>query len=127
MTKRLSDFAVLHRDFLLVDDVKLLRHQRMQLAAIVFQMIQHFRHCTLHVFKRFVPLAQRFLAQELPHPLDQVDIGGVRWDLRQVKLRMPFQPLLDDWTAVVFRPINSLFRNSGNPTRTNWKLYWTLS
>ena len=70
-----SDFAVLHGDVILVDDVKLLCHQRLQLAAIGLQMIQHFGHGSLHVFKRLVPLAQRFCPHELPHSLNQVDMG----------------------------------------------------
>src|ERR1700737_1250011 len=101
-----SSLAVLYRDVFLVDDVKLLRHQRLQFPAIVLQMIQHFGDRCLHVFKRLVPPAQRFRPQELPHPLDQGDVGRVRWDSRQGKLRMPLQPRLDDGTAIILRPIH---------------------
>src|SRR5215216_3114255 len=101
-----SGLAVLRRDVLLVHDVKLLGHQRLQLAAIALQMIQHLGDRRLHVCKRLVPPAQRLRPHELPQPLDQVDIRGVRRDPRQVELRMPPQPSLDDGAAVIARPVH---------------------
>jgi hypothetical protein len=48
-----------------------------------------------------VPPAQRPLAQELPQPLDQIQVRRVRRQRLQLKLRMPAQLVLHHWRAII--------------------------
>src|SRR5512142_2779558 len=80
---------------------KLLAHQAVQLTAVTLQVIQHLGHRRLHRLERLVPAVERLLPQELPPPLDQVQIGRVGRQEHQVELPMAGQPLLHHRLAVV--------------------------
>ena len=75
MTGTLVSSGRAQGEFLVLEDVKLLAHQAVQLTAVALQVIQHRRHRRLHRLERLVPAVQRLLPQELPQPLDQVQVG----------------------------------------------------
>src|SRR5512132_3403653 len=83
-------------EVLLSEDLELLPHQRVQLLAVLVQMIQDPRDRRLHLLERLVPARQRLLANELPQPLDQVEIGRVGREEYQPELGVTLQPLRHD-------------------------------
>src|SRR3954463_1289270 len=90
-----------HWQLVVLEDVELLGHQAVQFRAVAIEMIQHLAHRILHRLERLVPAVQRLLPQELPEPLDQVQVGRVGRQEYQVELTMPGQPLLHHRLAVV--------------------------
>src|SRR5512135_77940 len=83
-------------EVLLSKDLELLSHQRVQLLAVLVQMIQDPRDRRLHLLERLVPARQRLLANELPQPLDQVEIGRIGREEYQPELGVTLQPLRHD-------------------------------
>src|SRR5579883_1979325 len=91
------------RQLLVLEDVELLGHQAVQFREVAVQVIQHLGHRILHRLERLMPPVQRLLPQELPQPLDQVEVGRVGRQEHQVELPMARQPLLHHRLAVVPR------------------------
>ena len=82
------------RQFLVLEDVEPLGHQAVQFRAVAVQVVQHLADGRLHRLEHLMPPVQRRLPQELPRPLDQVQVGRAGRQEHQVELPMARQPLL---------------------------------
>src|SRR4051812_6651293 len=60
-----------------VKDVEVFGHQGVQLPVILVQVVEYRRHAALHFLEGVVTAAERLFSQQLPQPLDQVEVGRV--------------------------------------------------
>src|SRR5512135_435201 len=84
------------REVLISEDLERLPHQRVQFLPVLVEVIQDPRDRRLHPLERRVPARQRLLAQELPQPFDQVEVGRVGREEHQAEFRVALQPVPDE-------------------------------
>src|SRR5512135_2783471 len=90
-----------YREVLISEDLELLPHQRVQFLPVLVEVIQDPRDRRLHLLERLVPARQRLLAQELPQPFDQVEVGRVGREEHQAEFQVALQPVPDERLLVV--------------------------